>query len=194
MKKLLFLILVLISYSGHAQKIKLVQGNASALKGQSTVNFEFSYDGVRVGKFANEKDYIAKKKGDYNEKEPGKGDEWEKNWFGDRTKRFEPRFIESFADGGFTSKSDADYTLIFNTVFIEPGFNVGVMRKPAYIDGVAVLVATSDKSKVIAKFTIDNAPGRDVMGFDYDTSLRIQECYATAGKRLGRFIAKSLEK
>jgi hypothetical protein len=32
------------------------------------------------------------------------------------------------------------------------------------------------------------------MGFDYDTGLRIQECYATAGKRLGRFIAKGLGK
>ena len=191
MKKSLLLLFMALAFHGFAQRIKMTEGNASALKGQSSINFEFTYDGVRVGKYADEKDYIEKKKSEYNKKEPGKGDEWERNWKSDRKTRFEPRFIESFADGGFSAKDDAKYTLIFNTTFIEPGFNIGITRRPAYIDGVAVLVATGDKSKVLAKFTVDNAPGRDVMGFDYDTSLRIQECYATAGKRLGRFIAKS---
>ncbi len=194
MKKLLLLFFVAISFHGFAQKIRLVEGSDRALKGQNSINFEFAYDGIRVGKYANEKDYIATKKADYNEKEPGKGDKWEKDWFNDRKGRFEPRFIESFALAGMSSKQDAQYTLIFNTSFIEPGFNVGVMRRNAYIDGLAVLVATSDKSKVIAKWTIDNAPGRIYGGFDFDTGLRIQECYATAGKRLGILIAKDLGK
>jgi hypothetical protein len=194
MKKLLLLFFLGISLHGLAQRIKLVEGNASALKGQHSINFEFTYEGIRVGKYATEKDYIDDKKADYNKKDPGKGDKWEKDWFNDRKERFEPRFIESFTAAGFSDKQDAQYTLIFNTGFIEPGFNVAVMRRPAYIDGVAVLVATGDKSKVIAKWTIDNAPGRDIMGYDFDTGLRLQESYATAGKRLGRLIAKEIGK
>ena len=194
MKKLFLLLFIALSFHVFAQKIKMTEGGTSALKGQSSINFEFTYDGIRVGKYADEKDYIEKKKAEYNKKEPGKGDEWERTWHTDRKARFEPRFIESFADGGLSAKDNAQYTLIFNTTFIEPGYNIGIARRPAYIDGVAVLVATNDKGKAIAKFTVDNAPGRDVMGFDYDTSLRIQECYATAGKRLGRFMAKSLGK
>jgi len=194
MKKLLLLFFIAISFHGFTQKIKLAEGNVSALKGQKTINLEFTYDGVRVGKYANEKEYIDKKKADYNGKEPGKGDKWEKDWFNDRKGRFEPRFIESFILAGMTAKQDAQYSIVFNTTFIEPGFNVGVARRNAYIDGVAVLVATNDKSKVLARFTIDNAPGRIYGGYDFDTGLRIQEGYATAGKGLGRFIAKNVGK
>jgi len=193
MKKLLFLFFIAISFQGLAQKIKLTEGNVSALKGQNSVNLEFTYDGVSVGKYPNEKDYIDKKKADYNAKEPGKGDKWEKDWYGDRKGRFEPRFIESFTAAGMSAKPDAQYTIVFNTVSIEPGFNIGIARKYAFIDGTAVLVATNDKSKVLAKFTIDNAPGRTYGGYDFDTGLRIQEAYATAGKGLGRFIAKNLK-
>ena len=190
MKKLLLLFFIAISFHGLAQKIKLVEGNLSALKGQKSINLELTYEGVRVGKYADEKEYIEKKKGEYNKKEPGKGDQWEKDWHADRKGRFEPRYVESFILAGMSAKQDAQYTLIFNTTFIEPGFNVGVARRNAYIDGVAVLVATADKSKVLARLTVDNAPGRIYGGYDFDTGLRIQESYATAGKQLGRFVAK----
>ena len=191
MKKLLLLFFIAISFHGLAQKIKLTEGNLSALKGQKSINLELTYDGVRVGKYADEKEYIEKKKAEYNKKEPGKGDQWEKDWNADRKGRFEPRFTEQFILAGMSAKEDAQYTLIFNTTFIEPGFNVGVARRNAYIDGVALLVATADKSKVLAKLTVDNAPGRIYGGYDFDTGLRIQESYATAGKQLGRFVAKN---
>ena len=194
MKKLLILCFVSISSFVFAQKIKLVEGDLAALNGQNSIDIELTYDGVRVGKFEHEKDYIEKKKADYNAKEPGKGDQWEKDWYNDRQARFEPRFIESFTAAGMTEKQGAAYTLIFNTTFIEPGFNIGISRRNAYIDGVVVLVATNNKSKVLAKITIDNAPGRIFGGYDFDTGLRIQESYATAGKDLGRFIAKSVKK
>jgi hypothetical protein len=158
MKKIFLLLLIAISFHGFAQKIRLTDGSVDVLKGKSALNFDFSYDGVRVGKFADENDYISKKKTEYDKKEPGKGDEWAKSWVGDRKGRYEPRFIESFGDGGFVAKADAEYTLIFTTTFIEPGFNIGITRRPAYIDGYAVLVATSDKGKVLAKFTVDNGP------------------------------------
>ncbi len=49
-----------------SHKIRMERGDDSVLKGQKALNFEFVYDGLAVGKFANESDYIAKKKSDYN--------------------------------------------------------------------------------------------------------------------------------
>lgn len=174
----------------------MTEGSADALKGETTLNFEFGYEEVRVGKFADEKDYIEKKKTEYNKKEPGKGDKWEQDWKGDRPRRFEPKFIEGFSEFGLTSKADSKYTLIFNTIFIEPGYNIGVSRKDAYISGVASLVLTSDKTKVVAKFTADNIYnyGNAVWGVDFDTGQRIEGVYKSAGSSVGKFISKQLGK
>lgn len=84
----------------------------------------------------------------------------------------------------------AKYTLIYKTTFTEPGFNVGVMRKNATIDGEAWIVETADKNKVIAKIAVTKAPGRMFGGFDFDTGERISEAYAMAGRALARLIVK----
>lgn len=175
-----------------AQKIKLVEGDLKALKGQTELKTEFTYDNMTVGKDRAEADYIAEKKVKYNEKEAGRGDKWEKAWVDDRKERFEPQFRELFAkhSGISTVGENAPYTLIFKTTRTEPGFNVGVMRQPAFIDGEAWIVDSKDKNKVIAKITIKNSPGRDAMGFDFETGSRLQESYAKAGKELGGFIKK----
>jgi hypothetical protein len=70
---------------------------------------------------------------------------------------------------------------------------VGVANKPAYIDAEALIVESQNPSKVIAKISITKAPGRDVMGFDYETGARLQEAYAKAGKELGGFFKKNLK-
>jgi hypothetical protein len=41
---------------------------------------------------------------------------------------------------------------------------------------------------VVAKVSIQKAPGRSFFGSDYDTGERIAESYADAGKGLGKFI------
>lgn len=174
-----------------AQKIKLVEGDLSPLKDQKEINAEFTYDHLTVGKDS-EEDYIRKKTAEYNNKEAGKGDTWAKAWKADRTDRYEPKFDELFNDNGDMKVGkypNAKYTLIFHTTYIEPGFNVGVARKNSYIDAEVQIVETADHNKTIAKVSIDNAPGR-MMGFDFDTGMRIMESYAVAGKKLARFIAR----
>ncbi|MBW8683936.1 hypothetical protein [Chitinophaga rhizophila] len=176
-----------------AQKIKLKEGDLSVLKGQTEINTEFTYDAVKVGEFDDENDYIKKKTDEYNKKEAGRGDTWAAAWKADRAARFEPKFDELFseASGVKSGKNPkAKYTLIFNTTFVEPGFNVGVMRKNAYVNGEALIVETADKSKVIAKLSVDKAPGRMAFGMDFDTGARITESYAMAGRGLGRFVKK----
>lgn len=174
-----------------AQKIKLVSGDLAPLKDQKELNVEFTYDHLSVGKDS-EEDYIRKKTAEYNKKEEGKGDTWAKAWKDDRPMRYEPKFDSLFNDNGDMkagSFPNAKYTMIFHTTFIEPGFNVGVARKNSYIDAEATIVETADRNKVVAKISIEDAPGR-MMGFDFDTGMRIMESYAVSGKKLAKFLVR----
>jgi hypothetical protein len=97
MKKIsVFLIgfmLVLLTTNVSAQKIKLVSGDLSFLKGQTKLNVEYIYDGMMVGKKP-EVEYIKEKVEKYNKDEAGKGDKWLVSWKNDRTTRFQPKFEE----------------------------------------------------------------------------------------------------
>ncbi|HEY9260225.1 hypothetical protein [Chitinophaga sp.] len=174
-----------------AQKIKLVNGDLAPLKDQKALNVQFTYDHLSVGKDS-EEDYIRKKTAEYNKKEAGKGDTWAKSWKDDRPTRYEPKFDSLFNDNGDMkagSFPNAKYTMIFHTTFIEPGFNVGVARKNSYIDAEVTIVETADRNKVVANISLEDAPGR-MMGFDFDTGMRIMESYAVSGKKLAKFIAQ----
>ncbi len=75
-----------------------------------------------------------------------------------------------------------------HTTFIEPGFNVGVTRKPSCIN----LVITFTKgNSAIAVVEITKELGGNA--FDYDTGYRISDAYARAGKALGAYLKKSLK-
>lgn len=93
---------------------------------------------MSVGKYDKESEYIEKKKAEYNSKEPGRGDSWEKNWVRDRKANFEPKFIELFEkSSGMTVSADAKYTLIFfiqllqnqDTIFMFPKRMQRLMQK-----------------------------------------------------------------
>jgi len=97
MKKLnllFFVLLIACISTARAQKINLESGKLDFLKGVTELKVEYNYDAVSVGKYKVEQDYVAQKKADYNEKEPGSGDRWETAWFADRSERYAPRFEE----------------------------------------------------------------------------------------------------
>ncbi|AHM59685.1 hypothetical protein D770_07110 [Flammeovirgaceae bacterium 311] len=199
-KLALAFLMVLIATTGFAQKLKLTSGKLDFLKDQKTINVIYDYGNMGVGKFDKEEDYVNEKVSDYNQKEAGKGDEWKKNWIADRKNRFEPRFEELMNahlekyDVAVGSYPDAEYTIVLKTVFTEPGFNVGVMRRPAFVNLQAVFVKTASLADQVAVVTIDKAPGRDAMGFDFDSGYRIQESYAKAGKELAQYINKNVRR
>lgn len=189
-------VMLAIAGSSYAQKVKVLSGKLNVLKGVERLNLQYDYSKMGVGKFSDEADYVAKKKKDYNEKEAGRGDEWEKAWIADRKNRFEPQFEELFTKYSDITAGDipeAKYTLIFKTKFTEPGYNIYIQRKNAEIDGEAVIVETANPDKILARISVLNCPGRTVGGNDYDTGTRIQEAYAAAGKGLGKFIKKQLK-
>ncbi len=203
MKKLFLSIFVLLLLStinqASGQKIRLESGKLGFLKDVKTLNLKYSYDNMKVGKFDNEQEYVDQKMADYNKKEPGNGERWHESWIKDRKSRFQPKF-ELLLNETFAAKkldlrarpdTDSPYTMIFHTTFTEPGFNVGVARKNAYIDAEVLIVKSDDPNNVLARISIDNSPGRQAFGNDYDTGSRIQEAYAKAGKELAYFIWKN---
>jgi hypothetical protein len=186
---------------GNASMVNLKSGSLGFLKGQTQVNLEYSYEGMRVGKFAREQDFIDKKVADYNQKEPGRGDRWRQAWLNDRVARFQPKFeelLDRYVAGHksglqFGNFKDAKYTLILRTTFTDSGYNVGVWARPSFIDAEATFVETQNRANPLATLTITKAPGKKGMGVDYDTGSRLQESYAKAGKELGIFLSKKIK-
>lgn len=192
---LLACLLVLIASAGFAQKISVTSGKLDFLKGQQKINIVYDYEKMGVGKYTDEQEYVNDKVNDYNEKEAGKGDEWKKNWIADRKNRFEPQFEEllnkHLEKSGLQvgNYPEAAYTIVLKTTFTEPGFNVGVWRQPAFVNLEAVFVKTGS-TDALAVLDIKKSPGRDAMGFDFDSGYRIQEAYAKAGKEMGQYLIK----
>lgn len=181
--------LLILSATSFAQKVKLKEGDFSPLKTETSINLQFTYDNMGVGDYQNEADYVERKRTDYNKKEAGRGDNWVLAWKGDRKNLFEPKFVELFTKYTQMGESKtAKYTLIFNTTFTEPGYNIYISRKNARISGDATLVETANPTKVIAVISVERAPGRTFGGADYDTGTRLAESYASAGKAIAKFI------
>jgi hypothetical protein len=181
--------LVFFALTANAQRIKTIEGDIAVLKGETTMNIEFTYGDLSVGKFEHESEYIEKKKAEYNAKEPGRGDSWAKSWISDRKMVFEPKFIDLFEKStDMVVKATAKYTIIFHTTSTEPGYNIYISHKNAEIDAEATIVETANRSKIVAVISVKNAPGRTFSGNDFATGDRIAECYAVSGKKLGKFI------
>lgn len=197
MKKLiLIIVLAIASGVSYAQKMKVIEGDLSALKGQTSFNSKFTYDNMIIGKDMTEKAYIDDKKTKLDEKEPGRGAKWEQAWIDDRTNRFAPQFRELFSKHSGVSCVDekAPYTLIVKTTRTEPGWNVGVMKRPSFIDAEVWIVESANPKKTIAKVSVMNAAGRAAWGNDFETGARLQESYAKAGKGFGGLIKKQIKK
>ncbi len=202
MRKSTILILVglLIATGGSLFGQKLKSGSFSALKGQSEINLQYDYSNMAVGKFKKEADYIAKRSKDINKKDDGAGDTWAKAWINDRSDRFQPTFEKNFNSKTgkceITGKEGVEvkFTLIVKTLFTEPGMNVGVMRKNAYINMVVELVETANQETIIGKAELKNIQSVNMGGYDFDTGTRIQSCYDRAGDKFGSFVCKYIDK
>lgn len=211
MKKVATLVLiscfVFAGSSVFSQKLK--SGDLSVLKGQKTINVQFDYSKMKVGKYEVEDEYINNGIAERNKKKEGTGDAWAAKWRADKTERYQPAFVEAFNkksdDCGIEVKqnaTDAKYTLIVHTEFLEQGVEAYVGTKPSNVDLVLDLVETSTPDKVLAtiessgnkgsstRMTVGGVP---VNKETYDTGLRISEAYESAGKSLAKFFCKSLK-
>ena len=190
MKKLITLIGIALmsTFALQAQKITVTSGEASAIKGGAKgMLVMYDYSSMAVGDYSNEKDYVDQKVADYNEKENRKGDKWLKAWEGARKSKYQPKFEELFNKVG--SKKDITisknskkpkFILVVKTVFTEPGFNIVIMKRPAFVSFEFVLKNVADSS-IVAEFALEKVRGLQAAGADWDSGPRIAESYAKAG-------------
>jgi hypothetical protein len=190
---------ILFASFTYGQKITLIEGDFGFLKSEKNINVKYDYSNFSVGEFSNEGDYKKKRITELNAKESGAGDRWSASWERDKEVRYPEKFEElinkGFASSGisFKQNSDAKYTLIVKTTFIEPGFNIGVVRKSAAVSFDYIWVESANPSKVVAKQTQKMVPGAQAMGYDFDTGTRIAESYAKGGKMLAADVVKKLK-
>ena len=188
-------ILITAAVPASAQKIKSLSGDVKPVLTEKQINVQYDYSNMMVGKGMTEEEYIAKKVAEGNKDEAGKGDKWKESWTGSRGTKYQPKFEELLNEhtkdlgmkhGAFPN---AKYTLIVKTTFTEPGYNVGVMKQPSFINLEYTYVETANPATEVARLSLDKVPGSQAMGFDYDAGTRISESYAKGGKVLGKYLA-----
>ena len=183
----------------NAQKIKVVSGDVKPVLSEKEINIQYDYSNMKVGNKDNlaEEEYVNKKVTEKNKDEAGSGDKWKAGWTNARTEKYQPKFEElinkeleksAIKHGNYPT---AKYTLIVRTVLTEPGYNVGVMKQPSFVNYEFTYVETANPTNVISKMSLDKVAGMQAMGFDYDTGTRISESYAKGGKVLGKYLADS---
>ena len=188
------------SSGGVAPMTMLNSGDISSLDNVKAINIVYDYSDLGVGAFRKEEDYIKKRSDEMEAKEKGSSERFKKDWVDARKRRYEPKFEELFKKVGMDDigmdvtnyATNNDVTLVVKTVFIEPGTNIGIYKKPAYVDFECTF---KDKSgKDLCVFFVKNAIGSQAMGFDYAVEARVQESYAKGAKMLVQNIAKERKK
>lgn len=181
-----------------AQKMKVVNGDFDFIKGQKEVNVEFVYDNQKLFKDnQTNEEYMESRSADLEEKSRGKGKAWEKKWIASRELIYAPKFLElmnrymekkrnMYFQEGLT---DAKYTLIVETKWLYPGWNVGVMKKGAKVTTNLKFVETANRDNVLLEINAKNAPGNS-FGGTYSNEDRIGEGYAKTGKTLAGLLIK----
>lgn len=172
-----------------AQEVDLTKGNLSVLKGETSINFEFTYEKMAIGDFSKEADYIKKRTEELNAKEPGTGDKWAVEWEEQKKSYFGDKFILGFTkQNKMTVSKEAKYTLIFNTKALEPGYQLGGPKRNAGVDGTITLVETAKRDKKLAVLFVERAPETKWRGAAFDAKSRIGDAYFMDGQKVGKFI------
>lgn len=198
-KLLLFTVLIAgVMNTVSAQKVVTKSGNLKPIKGQKVVNVAFDWSEITIGKKnMTEDEYIKYKTDQKNEKEAGTGDDFEEKWTADKEKFYYPKFIELLNEGvdaynmTFKEGAEAEYTLTVKVKHFDEGWNIGISKRPAYVD--FDFIWTNKAGKTICKQEIYNAVGSQVMGFDFDVPSRVKESFAVAGKRMGKDLRKQFK-
>lgn len=186
--------ILFVSLTGFAQEVDLTKGDLSFLKGETSINVEMTYEKMAVGDFNKEAEYIKKRIEEENKKDPPNGDNWaaeweaqKKNFFGDKfilglTKQYEVKIDKS-----------AKYTLIFNTKALEPGYQVGVSKRNAGVDGTITIFETGKPEKKLAVLYVERKAETMWRGAAFDAKSRIGDAYFVDGVAVGKFLKKNIK-
>ncbi|MBO9698918.1 MAG: hypothetical protein J7604_01850 [Sporocytophaga sp.] len=188
------IILFVLSYNCFSQKTdKEKSEEIKFLKDQSVLNLQFDYQGMLIGDTP-EQLYVEEKRETKNSRSEGSGNKWESEWQFNKTDDFPRRFSELFNKYLAKKKlhiskdTSATYTVTVKTLRIDPGFYTGTIASaPAMADMEFIFTKSDEPDKVLCRLRIKGVEGS--AGFaSFDAGLRMQECYAKAGKILANYI------
>lgn len=191
---LVFACMLLASMTGFAQEVDITKGDLSILKGETSINVEMTYEKMAVGDFSKEADYIKKKIEEQNAKDPPNGDNWAAEWEEQKKSFFSQKFILGLTKS-YEVKIDksAKYTLIFNTKALEPGYQVGVSKRNAGVDGTITIIETGKPEKKLAVLYVERKGETMWRGAAFDAKSRIGDAYFVDGVAIGKFIKKNIK-
>ncbi|KFF07340.1 hypothetical protein [Flavobacterium reichenbachii] len=201
MKKLV-LALLFVSAAMTAQDMDVKSGDFAFLKDQKEINVEFDYSNFTVLKDKKtEAQYVEERTADLEKKAKGNGTAWSKKWSGAKDAIWNPKFLELVnvvlskdkKDVTFQEGLSTPYTLIVQTVWIYPGWDVAMMKQAAKVTTVLKFVETANKSNVLLEITSEDAPG-DQYGSNFSNESRVGEGYAKTGKSLAKLLLKKAYK
>ncbi|MCR6642305.1 MAG: hypothetical protein NVV82_25795 [Sporocytophaga sp.] len=169
----------------------------SFLKDQSKLNIQFNYEGMLIVDKP-EGTFLTEKQNEKNAKEPGAGDRWFIAWQHNKTddfpRRFKVLFNKYIAKKPLRAVSDStvEYTLIIKTLKMDPSLYSGGGHN-AHADLEFLFVKTTEPEKILCKLRLKEVQGS--AGFaSFDEGLRMQECYAVAGRLIAKYIIKNAYK
>lgn len=182
------------SFTAFSQEVDLTKGDLSILKGETSINVEMTYEKMAVGDFSKEAGYIKKKIEEQNAKDPPNGDNWAAQWEEQKKSYFGEKFTLGLTKF-YEVKIDksAKYTLIFNTKALEPGYQVGVSKKNAGVDGTITLIETGKPEKKLAVIYVERKAESMWRGAAFDAKSRIGDAYFVDGVAVGKFFKKNVK-
>lgn len=186
----LFSILLFVSaFSLSAQRFEILEGKLKNVKGITAYNVVFDYEGQKIQGFETEEAFLQDKMKKRENKE-GKAEKFREDWYGDRTKYYEPAFVnyfnKRFEKGEIKVGKDigAAYTMKIKTTWIYPGYAVGVAAEPAKISAVVTIFETANPSNVVVSIAFDKSIGIEQGQFDFSQGERIAGAYEKLAKNL----------
>lgn len=194
MRSHLILLFLIINAAAMAQG-KVITGDFKNLATIQSYNVVFDYTDMKVAHFANEEDFLKDKMG---KREGEKAEDFRTKWFADREANYEPKFVTYFnkrmeSKGVAIGKNtDAKYTMQVKTVWLYPGYNVGVGLEEAKITAVISVYESANPANILLKIEYDKSPGIEPEEHAFDSGNRIAGAYEKLAKnftmQLRRFI------
>lgn len=192
-KKIIVLFLFATSVLS-AQRFNLLTGKLSNLKGISEYNITFDYSELKVHGFETEAAYL-KEKMDKRMNVEGKAEKFEKDWYEDRTTKYEPGFItyfnERFENGEVQGgkKPAAKYTMNIKTTWIYPGYSVGGSVEPAKVSAIITVSETANPQEVLVAVEFERS-----IGIEHGPLSVQGDRIATAYEKLAKNITMQLKR
>lgn len=193
----LFTIMFLFTNRTYAQESISYTGSPDILKGQTSMNIEFVYDGMKVGELSEEL-YLKQKSAEFRKKPDA--EKFLKKWTSDRNDIYEPKFIEQLNKGLKKMELIAQkntpanmYTMIVHTEKIEPGFysTSGGNKRNTYINLLVQIVETENRDKVLCTIKGEYIFGITEEQTDMkETTMKITVSYKSAADKISKLIVK----